>query len=366
MTDAPKPRIAPLSIRQRIARPQPRGLPLINMGFNELPYPPAPHVRKAIDAAAGRANAYGDPTCRALRAALADTHGLDPEDIVCGNGSEELLDVVGRVFAGSGDEILISEFGYIQFPIVANRVGARLVKAAETGFRADIDALLAAVTERTRILYLANPNNPTGTMNTVDELSRLIASLPKHVLLTLDLAYGEFAGADYCPSVHALARDHGNVIVTRTFSKAFGLAGLRAGWCHAPSALVPALYAGRGMGTVNAVAQAAALAALERPDHVAAQVQTIVDERERVAAACRALGLTVVASHTNFLLAGLPGDDGRQADAMAEHLFDDAGIVVNRTREDRLRHFIRFSMSLPEHNDLLLRSLGTFLSASSG
>ena len=361
MTTGPQSYIVPLSVRQRISRAQPRGLPLINMGFNELPYAPTPEVNAAIASLAGQAQSYGNPSCVELRDALARMSGLDAETIICGNGSEELLDIVGRCFARPGDEILISQFGYIQFPIVANRVGATLVKAPETDYRTDIGALLAAVTDRTRIVFLASPNNPTGTMNSVEELSHLARELPKHVVLTIDCAYGEFAGSEYCPAVHELALRHDNIIVTRTFSKAYGLAGLRVGWCHAPEALVPALYAGRGMGTVNAAAQAAALAALDQPDIIDARVRSIVEERKRIAGSCRQMGLNVVESHTNFLLVGVPDDDGTKADALAEHLFDTAGIIVNRTREDGLQGFIRFSLSLPEHNDLLLDSLREFL-----
>ncbi|MEX3010768.1 histidinol-phosphate transaminase [Hoeflea sp. TYP-13] len=359
----PSAYIEPLTVRQRIQRAQPHGLPLINMGYNELPYPPSPHVSTAIKEAMGRINSYGDPTCRKLRQALSDIHDLPADSIICGNGSEELLDVIGRCFARPGDGILIPEFGYIQFPIVANRVGATLVKAAETDFCTNVDAILAAVTDRTRIVFLANPNNPTGTMCSVAELDRLARELPENIVLTLDLAYGEFVDPNYCPAVHRLALRHDNVIVTRTFSKAFGLAGLRAGWCVAPAALVPVLYAGRGMGTVNAVAQAAALAALEQPQTVAEQVASIVGERERVAKACAAMGLQVVQSHTNFLMVGEPGDDGTRADALAEHVFDTAGIIVNRTREAGLERFIRFSLSFPEHNDLLLKSMESFPAA---
>ena len=361
MTGGPQSYIAPLSVRQRISRSQPRGLPLINMGYNELPYAPTPEVLDAIHAAGNRAHCYGNPTCIELRQTLSEANGLDAETIICGNGSEELLDVIGRCFARPGDEILISQFGYIQFPIVANRVGATLVKAPETEYRTDIDALLAAVTERTRLVFLASPNNPTGTMNSVDELTRLARQLPSDVVLTIDLAYGEFAGADYCPAVHTLASRHDNIIVARTFSKAYGLAGLRVGWCHAPAAVVPALYAGRGMGTVNAAAQAAAVAALSHPEIVEERVSSIVDECERLDGSCRQMGLQVVPSHTNFLMVGVPDDDGRQADELAEHLFDSAGIIVNRTREDGLQSFIRFSLSLPEHNNLLLDSLRDFL-----
>ena len=330
------------------------------MGFNELPFPPTPRVRRAIETAADRVFAYGDPSCARLRDALSERHDLPADAIICGNGSEELLDVIGRCFARPGDEILIPEYGYIQFPIVANRVGASLVKAAERDFCTDVDALLDAVTDRTRVVFLANPNNPTGTLCTLEDLERLAGKLPRHVVLTIDLAYGDFVGPDYCLAVHRLAQKHDNVIVTRTFSKAYGLAGLRVGWCVASADIMPSLYAARGMGTVNAVAQAAALAALQEEDTIAERVASIVSERDRIAAACSACGLQVIESSANFLLVGEP-DDGSRADALAEHLFNTAGIVVNRTREAGLERFVRFSLSLPEHNDLLMRAIESFL-----
>ena len=358
-TQRPKSYVQPLPVRQRIQKPQPPGLPRINMGFNELPYPPSPMVRSAIDATP--VNSYGNPTCAKLRAALSEQNDLPADSIICGNGSEELLDVIGRCFARPGDEILISEFGYIQFAIVANRVGADLIKAPETGLHTDVDALLDAVTGKTRIVFLANPNNPTGTMCPIADLERLANGLPSHVVLVIDLAYGEFVDPDYCPTVHRLAQRFDNVMVTRTFSKAYGLAGLRVGWCVASEALIPTLYAGRGMGTVNAVAQAAAHAALQQPEIIAERIASIVAERDRVAGACSSLGLSVVDSRTNFMLVGEPGDDGRRADDLAEYLFDNAGIIVNRTREAGLESFIRFSLSLPEHNDLLLETIRSFL-----
>ncbi|MCB1380271.1 MAG: aminotransferase class I/II-fold pyridoxal phosphate-dependent enzyme, partial [Alphaproteobacteria bacterium] len=153
--------LSPMNVRGRIARTQPKGLEVVNLGFNELPYGPSPKVAAAIAARATHANAYGSPGCDELRLALGRMNGLDPETIICGNGSEELLDVIGRNFARPGDEVLISEFGYIQFAMTANRIGATLVKAPEHDYTTDIDALLAAVTPRTKLLFLANPNNPT-------------------------------------------------------------------------------------------------------------------------------------------------------------------------------------------------------------
>ncbi len=363
IVDRPVSLVEPLAVRARISRRQPKGLPVINMSFNELPFAPSKEVAAAIGAASAQANRYGNPTCAALRNGLAERFGLDADSIICGNGSEELLDVIARCFVSPGDEIVIPEFGYIQFPIIANRLGAKLVKVPEVDFTADVDALLAAITPKTRLLFLANPNNPTGSMISENELARFARELPRDVVLVIDLAYGEFAGFDYCASVHDLVRQHENLVVTRTFSKAYGLAGLRAGWCQAPDWMLPVLYAARGMGSVNAVAQAAALAALQEPELVEERVRLIVTERERVAAALSELDFLTLPSHTNFLLAGCPEDDPERAEALADHLFDDVGILVNRTREKGLERYIRFSLSLPEHNDLLLQSAESFLEA---
>lgn len=364
MTDAaaaPRQILKPLDVRGRIARPQPKGLPVIGMGFNELPFGPTPRVADAIAGMTTRPNRYGDPTCAPLRRALGVRFNLDPDEIVCGNGSEELLDVVARSFVGPGDEIVISEYGYIQFPLIANRLRARLTKAPETGFTTDVDAMLAAITPATALVLLANPNNPTGTALPVAELARLVDGAPANVPIVIDLAYGEFVGADYCAAVHDLARGRGNLIVTRTFSKAFGLAGLRAGWLHAPKALLPGFYAARGMGSVNAFAQAAALAALEDYDEAMSRAAWIVAERERLRGALSKLGAHTLESGANFLMCGVEGMGASEIEALVEHLFDDAGIVANRTREAGLESFFRFSVSEAEHNDLLLERVGRFI-----
>ena len=368
--------IEPLNIRARIVKPQPRGLPVINLGFNELPWPATRTVQEAIDRSASKANVYGNPSCQLLRAALADHWALNQEQIICGNGSEELLDVIGRVFARAHDEILISEFGYIQFPIVANRVGATLVKAPETHYTTSVDALLENVTEKTRLVFLANPNNPTGTMVDESELRRLLGSLPSTTVLVIDLAYGEFAGDNYCDAMHGLVSEFDNVIVTRTFSKAYGLAGLRIGWLYAPQWMIPALYAARGMGTANAVAQAAAVAAIEDFESMRSRVKIIVKERERVQQRLSSMGVVVVASSANFVMAALDRaevdradidrddvvcDAESSADALTAHLYDDAGILVNQTREAGLEKFIRFSISIPEVNDRLLSCIAEFV-----
>ncbi|TNF58680.1 MAG: aminotransferase class I/II-fold pyridoxal phosphate-dependent enzyme, partial [Rhodobacteraceae bacterium] len=321
----PRPYLDPMPVRGRIATPQPRGLPVINLGYNELPYDPGPAVAAALADAGGRANRYGSPHCDALREAIGARFGLDPAQILCGNGSEEVLDVIARVFARPGDEILISQFGYIQFALTANRQGATLVKAPERNLTTDPDALATTVTDRTRVIFLANPNNPTGTMVPVESLARLAAQVPGHVVLVLDLAYGEFAGAAYCAAVHDLVAAHPNVVVTRTFSKAYGLAGARVGWCHAAPWMIPHLYAARGMGTVNALAQAAAIAALSERALVEGRVAETVAERERMAGVLRQRGVEVAPSHANFLMIRPSGEDAAATEALVQYLFDEGG-----------------------------------------
>ena len=357
----PRAYLDPMPVRGRINKPQPLGLPVINMGFNELPWPPSPSVAHALDQASHHAQSYGSPFCDALRDALGQAHGLNPDHIICGNGSEELLDVIARVFARAGDKILISQFGYIQFALTANRVGATLVKAPEDDYTTNVDAVLGAVSDRTRVLFLANPNNPTGTMVPVADLARLAQELREDVLLVLDLAYGEFAPGGYCAQVHKLVDQHENVIVTRTFSKAYGLAGARAGWAHGPDWIIPALYAARAMGPVNALAQAAAIAALSDMETVNDRVADIVAERTRLTEELTKRGCHVLPSHTNFLLFSPPDKDPHTTEAIVVHLFDTAGLIVSRTREAGLEEFLRVSISLPEHNDLLLSALDAFL-----
>ena len=362
MTDRPRPYLTPMALRGRIARPQPKGLPVINMGFNELPYPPTPRVAEALSNTAQNVGRYGSPRCDALRAQLAAANGMDPDTLICGNGSEELLDVIARTFVRAGDTVVFSQYGYIQFALTAHRLGARAQTVAERDFTTDPAALLNAVDGNTKLVFLANPNNPTGTMTEAAELVALAKALPPTVPVVLDLAYGEFAGDAYCRDMHALVSSRDNIIVTRTFSKAYGLAGVRVGWAHAPAWMIDAFYAARGMGSVNALAQAAAEAALQDLPVVADRVAEIVAERDRLADALRGLGCNVLPSHTNFLMVAPPQASAARTEALVEHLFDECGLVVNRTREAGLEPYFRFSLSLPTHNDLLLDGVARFLS----
>ena len=356
----PKPYLEPMALRGRIDRPQPLGLPIVNIGFNELPYHPLPSVLAEVNAVSAQAQSYGSPHCDALRDGLAAHNRLKADHIICGNGSEELLDVIARCFARPGDEILISQFGYIQFALTTHRVGATLVKSPETAFTADVDALLAAMTAKTRLVFLANPNNPTGTMIAPQDLQHLVRAVPSEVVLVLDLAYGEFAEPGYCAAVHKLVETRENLIVTRTFSKAYGLAGLRVGWCHAAEWMIAVLYAARGMGTVNAVAQAGALAVLKEQAAIDQRIAEVKSERARLAGALGQLGLEVIPSQANFMMARFRDGTANVTERLVEHLFDQGGFIVNRTREPGLKEFFRFSLHLPANNDRLIDCIRDF------
>lgn len=361
MPDRPTATVAPLSVPSRIQRDHRRGLPLINMALNENPFAPSTAVVNAIENSVGGVNRYGDPRSMHLLERIGETFSLPVRGLIAGNGSEELLEIIARSFVKAGDEILISQYGYIVFELIANRLNAKITKAIEKEFRTDVDTLLEAVTPATRLVFLANPNNPTGTLVSESELSRLVQCLPKHVVLVIDLAYGEFVGFDYCTRLHRLVENNNNVVVTRTFSKAFALAGLRAGWAHAPAWMIPVLYAVRGMGTINAVAQAAALASLSEIEIVRDQVSFIVSERDRIIASLRRDHIKCIDSTANFILLSMAHLGEGSANALVDFLFDETGIVVTPAREQGLEKCVRVSVAKQKHNDRLIETIQRFI-----
>jgi histidinol-phosphate aminotransferase len=232
------------------------------LSSNESPLGPSPKAAAAYRALADTLHRYPDGGAHDLRQALARHHGLDSERIVCGNGSDELISLLAQAYCGPGDEVLYSRHGFLMYPIAAKARGATPVTAPERDLVADVDALLARVTARTRIVFIANPNNPTGSYIPAADMRRLRDGLPAGVLLVIDAAYAEYVGKnDYSPGLELVdARE--DVVMTRTFSKIHGLAGLRVGWAYASPAIVDVLQRVRGPFNVNAPAQAAAVAAL--------------------------------------------------------------------------------------------------------
>ena len=280
------------------------GRPLVKLSANENPLGTS-QAALAARAAAAVPSLYPDPDSTELRAALAELHGIDPVRIVCGTGSDELLNLAPQAFAGPGDEVIYVRYGFAVYDIAARRCGASVVVAPDRDFGTDVDALLACVTERTRVVFLANPNNPTGTFLPRAELERLHAGLPGRALLVVDQAYADYLEPGADDGGLALAAAHANVLVTRTFSKIYGLAGERIGWATGAPHLIDALNRIRGPFNVTQSGQRAAVAAIADQAFVAASRAHNRAERTRFVEALAALGnhgLRVVASETNFVL----------------------------------------------------------------
>ena len=280
------------------------GRELVKLSANENPLGTSERALAARAAAPGPAQ-YPDPTSTELRVAIGALHHIDPDLIVCGTGSDELLNLAPQAFAGPGDEVIYVRYGFAVYDIAARRCGASVVVAPDRDFGTDVDALLACVTERTRVVFLANPNNPTGTFLPRAELERLHAGLPGRALLVVDQAYADYLEPGADDGGLALAAAHANVLVTRTFSKIYGLAGERIGWATGAPHLIDALNRIRGPFNVTQSGQRAAVAAIADQAFVAASRAHNRAERTRFVEALAALGnhgLRVVASETNFVL----------------------------------------------------------------
>lgn len=289
------------------------GQALIKLSANENPLGTSPQAlaaRIGAGAGAGDPARYPDPESSALRAALGALHGIDPARIVMGTGSDELLNLAAQAFAGPGDEVLFVRFGFSVYEIAARRCGATPVIAPDRDYAADVDVLLGFVTPRTRVVFLANPNNPTGSYMPRADLARLHAALPGDVLLVVDQAYAEYLAADADDCALAMALSTDNVLITRTFSKIYGLAGERVGWATGAPELIDMLNRIRGPFNLTLTAQAAALAALGDQAFVEASRVHNAAERTQFEAAMAALGnhgLRPLPSEANFVLIEFTG-----------------------------------------------------------
>ena len=239
------------------------GKKAVKLSSNENALGASPLAVEAYKKHASELFRYADGSCTLLREKLAEKNKIDASRIVCGAGSDEIIAFLASAFAGIGDEIIYSEHGFLMYPISAKRVGARAVKVKEENLRADVDAIIAATTPKTKIIFIANPNNPTGSYLNCGEIEKLINNTPKNVLIVLDHAYEEFVTAADYPNAIKLVSQNENVVVTRTFSKIYGLASLRIGWCYSSSYIAEILNKVRGPFNVGGPAQVAATAALD-------------------------------------------------------------------------------------------------------
>ena len=331
---------------------------IIKLSSNEGPFGPSPKAIEALQNAAKTAHRYPDGGATALRAAIAKRYGLDADRIVCGAGSDELLTLLTHAYAGPGDEVLYSEHGFLMYPIAAKAAGATPVKAPEQNLKTDVESLLDAVTDKTRIVFVANPNNPTGTYLTNAELSMLRAGLPDDVLLVIDAAYAEFVAAnDYTPG-NALVDAGQNTVVTRTFSKMHALGGLRVGWGYFPTEIADVLNRVRGPFNVSAAAQAAAVAALEDLAFQEKSFQHNLTWLEKTQTGLNDLGIATTNSVGNFVLARF----GEASTAeKADGFLRERGIIVRRMGGYGLPDSLRVSIGAADEMEIFLNAMRDFV-----
>ena len=327
---------------------------VIKLSSNEGAFGVPPGARAAYATLSAELHRYPDGSATALRRAIGATFGLDPERIVCGAGSDDLISQLCLAYGGPGTELIMSRHGFSMYEIYGQYAGCRVVKTPERRLTADVDAMLAAVGPATRIVFLANPNNPTGSMLPQPEVERLRAGLPPDVLLVLDAAYAEYVDRpDFDPGTKLV--DAGdNTVMTRTFSKIYGLGGMRLGWCYAPPAVVDVLNRVRGPFNVNLAAQAAGIAALQEPGWLEASRRHNTEQRALLAAALEDAGIRVWPSEGNFVLADFGSPAG--ADAANEALRN-RGVIVRAMRGYGLPECLRITVGTAEECALVVEVL---------
>ncbi len=333
---------------------------IAKLSSNEGALGPSPKAMAAYAKAASELHRYPDGDTAKLRAALGRHYGLDPARIVCGAGSDEILNLLVRAYCGPGDELLYSQYGFLMYAINALGVGATPVAAPAKDYGSDIDAMLAAVTDKTRIVCLANPNNPTGTYVTKDDVRRLHAGLPKNVLLIIDAAYAEYVSRNDYDSGVELVDQAENVVMTRTFSKIYGLGGLRLGWMYGPAGIVDVMSRLRQPFNVNSAAQIAGIAALDDIAHTDASRTNNDIWLAWLSAELTKLGLEPVPSVGNFVLVGFGSKE--RAVAANDWMMND-GLIPRLVAGYGLPAHLRITVGTEPEVKAVQASLARFVAA---
>jgi len=336
------------------------GRKVFKLSANETPFGPSPRAIEAYKAVAAHLEDYPEGTSKVLREAIGRSFGLDPDRIICGAGSDEILNLLAHVYLGPGDEAISTAHGFLVYPIATLANGATNVVAAETDFTCNVDAILQKVTPRTKLVWLANPNNPTGTYLPFDEVKRLRNGLPANVLLVLDAAYSDYVSRnDYELGIELVATTD-NTVVTHTFSKIHGLAALRVGWMFGPAHIVDAVNRIRGPFNVTTPAMLAAAAALEDTAHVQMSKTHTEQWRNWMTGEVTKLGLKVTPSVANFILIHFPTTKGKTA-AEADAFLTKRGLVLRAVTNYGLPHSLRMTIGTEEANRLVAEGLRDFL-----
>jgi len=336
------------------------GVKLHKLSSNETPLGPSPNAIKAFQRAATALELYPDGAASDLREAIGEIYGLDPKRIVCGAGSDEIFNLIARAYIGPGDEAVYCEHGFLIYPIAIKAAGGKVLVAPEKNHTADVDAILSLIGERTRVVFLANPNNPTGTYLPIDEVRRLHAGLPRRVILVLDAAYAEYVVRNDYESGVELAAVQSNVVMTRTLSKIYGLAGLRIGWCTGPAEIIDVLNRIREPFSVSAPSILAGVAALRDRAHFDKAVAHNEKWLPKVTEGVEALGLEVTPSVANFVLIHFPRTKGSTA-AEADAFLLSRGIVLRRVGAYGIPNALRMTIGSEEANMATIAALAEFL-----
>ncbi|MCB1463410.1 MAG: histidinol-phosphate transaminase [Nitratireductor sp.] len=336
------------------------GVKLYKLSSNESPLGPSEKAKQAYLAAAAKLEDYPDGASTELREAIGAMHGLNPANILCGNGSDDILSLIAHTYLNPGDEAIFSEHAFLVYRIDTLASGGTPVVVPEKNLTVDVDAMLARVSDRTKVVFLANPNNPTGTYLPFEEVRRLHAGLPSDVLLVLDAAYAEYVRRNDYEAGIELVSSSRNVIMTRTFSKIYGLAAQRIGWCYGPAHVIDALNRVRTPFNVNAAALAAGTAAIRDRDHLDVAVAHNEKWLAWTSEAIRELGLDVTPSVGNFILIHFPDEDGKRA-ADADTFLVNRGYVLRQVAAYGLPGSLRMTIGTEEANRGVVDALKAFL-----
>lgn len=334
---------------------------VIKLSSNEGAFGPAPAAIAAMAAAATQMHRYPDGGMAMLRGAIGKAHALAPDRIVCGNGSDEILQLLIQAYGGPGTELIMSEHGFSIYEIAGKIAGCAVRKAPEKSLTADVDEILRLVTQRTRMVFLANPNNPTGTLVSDAEMQRLRESLPPDVLLVIDAAYAEYVDRPGYDGGIALVDGGENTVMTRTFSKIYGLGGARLGWGYAPPAIADVLNRLRAPFNVSSIAAAAGIAALAASNWVSDGRAHNSRARKRLTERLTAAGFDVHPSETNFLLVDFGSSE--RANAADQHLRK-RGIIVRHVKSYGLPNCLRITIGTDEECGLVAENLAEFQTAA--
>jgi histidinol-phosphate aminotransferase len=315
-------------------------------------------AREAYAAALKNIHIYPDGRATKLRTAVADHHGLEPDRLIFGNGSDEVFALLNQTYLTAGDNIVCGQYGFLAYQISAKACEATVKQAPEPHYKCEVDALLAQVDDRTKIVYVSSPSNPTGSYNTAEEIRRLHAALAPHILLVIDEAYAEFVSEPDWETAFPLAREASNIIVTRTFSKIHGLGGLRIGFGYAPLAVAEAIDRIRLPFNVNSAGLDAAVAALSDEAHQTASRELVQTWRPRLTQAIKGFGFDVLPSVGNFVLVMFP-TEGLTAAAANDYL-NSKGIIVRPVGGYGLPNALRITIGTEDQNRAVMDALSEF------